>query len=368
MIVRGGDATDTAGVSNGCGAAILPPGRRSVTGCDNNALLRIIATASRHRFPPKISVAVNFQIPIKSQIMRCLLSVPSSPTVAVVPQRIYPAQLPAGSRCETYPIMRSAILLRRSPSMRPASHPRRLSTPADPRRPRAQPRNTPASNPTSAPATLPYVPLKLKDEMLSLHAENPTRWNATTLAHRFSAPRANVAAILKLYALRTEPAASKPSLADEKSASLCNARDAALAAWAGIPEVKGMSGRGRARAPPSDTPAPLADAAEASARELAGLAEATGAEGSEEGIGEGAREEELPKSKWWGRVKELCEGEAELDAKRKTTFAFIEVGKRKETRAVWLRDGATGKLRMADDEERRFLLEETNMRDTKAFL
>lgn len=70
----------------------------------------------------------------------------------------------------------------------------------------------------------------------------------------------------------------------------------------------------------------------------------------------------------WAQELEQDVGHAERDVTRRTTFAFVEIGVEKHVSgAVWVREGETGVLRLAQEEERRLLLGEVRARDTEAW-
>lgn len=183
-------------------------------------------------------------------------------------------------------------------------------------------------------ARVSYIPRKMKEEMQALHATDGERWNAATLAQRFGARQENVAGLLKLGRLREK---SGKGLSAEEHEKVAKAREEAERAWAGVADGGGKYGRG------------LKAASRMRKGVLAGLEE-EGKEGGEaagkEETGEEKVEVEVVRKKsatavW---VEELCE-RAELDVHRKTSFAFIEVGKeggKEVERAVWIREGPTG--------------------------
>jgi hypothetical protein len=84
------------------------------------------------------------------------------------------------------------------------------------------------------------------------------------------------------------------------------------------------------------------------AAEFVGRSEAESAE-------EAAEVEVLSEMEQWTRG--LIADEDNLDVVRKTSYAFIEAGAPpSQSRAVWIRDGPTGKIRAPSDEERAHLL------------
>lgn len=166
-----------------------------------------------------------------------------------------------------------------------------------------------------------------KNELRALHEANPARWTPATLAARYGSSRARVAAVLRLGALRTR--------VQDKHAE----RTKALAeVW------RTVDGPLAKRHTP---PMPVEDDKEI---ELA-LAEA-----------EDATEEEIDtvgttETAEWAKY---AIAKAEYETTRKSTFAFIEVGKRTsdQSRAVWIRDGTTGLLRAPSRKERIRILDQ----------
>lgn len=218
---------------------------------------------------------------------------------------------------------------------------------------------------------LPFIPQKSKEEMLELHAEDPSRWTPTTIAARFNASRDNVQAVLRLGKLRP---VRETRLRDAKLwESASTARDKALATWADL-HVPHVSGKSRGM---MATRSPSTSDRIALTKEVVNNTEQTSSD-SKEASEEDALESdvdakfqpepevEIAPSKWAKHIEANYE-KVEDDWVRKTTYAFIEVGKDRDVRrAVWLREGGTGKLRIADDEERRLFLSEVTARDTTA--
>lgn len=206
-------------------------------------------------------------------------------------------------------------------------------------------------------AQIPFIPWKMKEEILALRAEDPTRWTATSLARRFSAPHENVVALLRLGELRAERDEYIASLPDAGTrATIERMRSNGTAAWSAICNVSA----GRHRKPitkPSD-----------SVPDISAVTDGEKAEDQETT----EQQVQLDKSRWMEYIENNLDN-VETDTVRKTSFAFIEVGKPKQQgklvqRAMWIRDGATGKLRMADEEEQKLLKKQVKVRDSTAFL
>lgn len=207
---------------------------------------------------------------------------------------------------------------------------------------------------------LSYIPQKVKDEMAGLHAEDASRWNATTLAARFGAPRENVGMWLRLCKLRGHAPRRKKRNGEEEKA-IKEMRMKAVAAWKALPE---LAERRRWVAKPSV----IENAGTGKEKNVTeGTEEREKVEGDKDekdilNVKEESQEEGekrvLPKSRTAEWVESFCEN-APRDVSRRTTFAFIEVaGKKGEEmeRAVWLREGKSGVLRLARKEERDVLL------------
>lgn len=187
-----------------------------------------------------------------------------------------------------------------------------------------------------------YIAQKTKEEIRALHGEDPARWSVASLAARFGAPEGNVAAIVRMGCKRRGGE---------------EAREALRAAWVRLPEVSASRGTRGAR-DLVGVPGPRAGRVES-----VGVAvEEEGEESMEEEAVEEEVEEDVDEAiversvtaQW---VEQLCKT-APLDTPRRTTFAFVEVGKGLEDaqRAVWLREGETGRLRAASDPERGVLM------------
>lgn len=198
-----------------------------------------------------------------------------------------------------------------------------------------------------------YIPTKMKEEMKALHLEDGSRWSASTLAARFGARRENVAGLLKLVRAGRKEARR----GGEEGERLEKLREEAARAWREVKEGGGGGKRYGRRL------------AAASTREGAGAAvqrEEKKKEGEQEAEQEMVEQVVRRKSRTAVWVEELCE-RAEVDVKRRTSFAFIEVGGEKGEdvdKAVWIREGASGKLRVADERERDVLLQKVRVVDS----
>ncbi len=179
---------------------------------------------------------------------------------------------------------------------------------------------------SGVPATV--LDEKLRGELRGLHESEPERWTATTLAARFGVARENVSAVLRLARLRKE-------MSDEHLESAKALENAWL-------ELEPRERRPITARPPIPAPASAAEGETEDDEDFEDDEEPDDYVGSTETAD-------------WVRGK-IAEGKFETI--RKSTFAFIEVGKgsNDENRAVWLRDGSTGLLRAPTKEERRSIL------------
>lgn len=214
----------------------------------------------------------------------------------------------------------------------------------------------------SSNTKLRYIPVNVKEEMLALHAEDGSRWTATTLSARFSAPRENVEAILKLRRFRApEGVGGRERRSADERKELESMREQMLNAWKQLPDVVERSGYRRADQRLSKPSVlPKGEAAAVAAEE--GEVEMK----EKEEVGEVEETKVVEKSRTAKWVEEMCENAA-LDVKRRTTFAFIEVGNSRDVeveRAVWMREGATGKLRMASEMERKVVSQQVRVVDS----
>lgn len=243
---------------------------------------------------------------------------------------------------------RGSALRRCSHALHSASHARRTATQGQ----RAS---------LSSDTRLRYIPLKVKEEMLALHDEDGSRWTATTLSARFSAPRENVEAILKLRRFRApESVGGREKRSADEQKELEIMREQMVNAWKQVPEVTERSGYRRGNqslAKPSVLPKGEAAAVAAQEGEV---------DAKEKEVGDAEEKKVVEKSKTAKWIEETCE-KAALDVKRRTTFAFIEVGNSRDEeveRAVWMREGGTGKLRVANEMERKVLLQQVRVVDS----
>lgn len=206
----------------------------------------------------------------------------------------------------------------------------------------------------------------MKEEMLSLHEEDRGRWSVTTLSARFRAPRENVEALLKLGRVRNERAKELGRLNEEERKKVDEMSEGMVKAWMRLAEVDGGAWKRGGRG--------LAEASELAKGEASAVAAAAagggGEEQEEEEVGKGEDEEMdvvRKKSRTAEWVEKFCE-DAERDVCRRSSFAFIEVGgkggDREVERAVWIREGASGVLRVADPKEREVLLEKVRVVDS----
>lgn len=215
-------------------------------------------------------------------------------------------------------------------------------------------------------AKLRYIPAKMKEELIVLHAESPTRWTASALSARFGVPHDNVSALLGLVTRRADRDAAIERLPRETRDTVTDLRARGCDAWQALPETSAPIRSWRHQAPPSKSDTEMELELQAQMKpepmpaELRDLAEHVSLEEDDH--------TSKPRSAWATFLDKRCDG-LELDVKRNTSFSFIEVGNDAGvTRAVWIREGATGKIRIADAEERKLLLSEVKVRDSDAFL
>lgn len=207
--------------------------------------------------------------------------------------------------------------------------------------------------------------------MAGLHDEDAARWNATTLATRFGAPRENVEMWLRLCKLRGR-ASKKVKRSAQEEEALEEMRTKAVAAWKGLPEVME---RRRWMAKPSvieeagrEKDRNKTEEAEEGAKVDGDEKEKEVVRAEEEAQEEG-EQKVLRRSRTAEWVESFCEN-APRDVSRRTTFAFVEVaGKKGEEmeRAVWIREGKSGVLRVARREERDVLLSKTRSQDASVW-
>jgi hypothetical protein len=227
-----------------------------------------------------------------------------------------------------------------------------------------------------------YLPSKVFDEMAALHDQDPGRWTAVTLAVRYDAPQESVAAAL-LLAKR----GSRNTLKDQRAK--------VAQAWATLPE----SGQAARRRPDSVSAAVYSDGVQekvayrkdikprfdiiddiysaAVDKQLSDMASekvlAAGGEtlvkcsnGASRADRESQDQTEMEsdvsddtrkKSLAELMVEGLIADDKNVDARRKTSFAFIEAGvPNEQRRAVWIRDGSTGRIRLPTADERSHIL------------
>lgn len=230
--------------------------------------------------------------------------------------------------------------------------------------------------------TLVYLAQKQKEEILALHDEDPVRWTATVLATRFGAPRENVQMLLRLGQERKRRQKYINSLPGDQKSNIEKLKSQSVDAWFEISSEASLSSR-RTRTPysrsqsspqlstPSSRPAKSVDELRTVAFAMEenmdeddpSVAETPAEADTDKGVDKTAVKE----SEWAKNLDHLC-ANAELDTIRRWSFAFIEVGRTKKVhRGIWLREGQSGKLRIADEEERKLFLNVVSMRDSKAF-
>jgi hypothetical protein len=243
-----------------------------------------------------------------------------------------------------------------------------------------------STSPGATSGRMRYIPAKVMDEMAALQEEDPARWTAVTLAMRYDAPQESVAAALLL-----SKRSSRASHADQRakvSEAWAKLQDVGHAARRksdayniGRPDVVANEDGSRERnyiKPQFSVIDDIYDAAVVQMQKqsapdtvTAGSKE-TSAESSEPPStvhkvqAEQQNQVELPKainvesqikSPAELMVEELLADETNIDLKRKTSYAFFEAGiPHEQRRAVWIRDGSTGRIRLPSDEERAHLL------------
>lgn len=212
-----------------------------------------------------------------------------------------------------------------------------------------------------------YIPQKVKEEMAGLYSEDAARWNATTLAVRFGAPRENVEMWLRLCKLRGIVSKKAKRTAEEEKA-VEGMREKAATAWKALPEV--TERRRWVTAPSTIEASENGGGTEVSMKVEGGETEATEVAGEKDATVEEETEEKIvQKSRTAEWVETFCEN-APRDVSRRTTFAFIEVSRKKGEeleRAVWIREGVSGCLRVARKEEREVLLSKVRSQDASVW-
>lgn len=227
--------------------------------------------------------------------------------------------------------------------------------------------------------TVVFLAQKQKEEILALHEEDPLRWSATVLAARFGAPRENVQMLLRLGQERNRRDQFVKSLPKDQKDTIQKLRDQSISAWSELStEGSPFSRRvqfsylrsqssSQHRAPGPRPTISVDELREVALGKDGDANDQHTMESTEAGAGDGGDDAGMERSEWARKLDHLCEN-VELDTIRRTSFAFIEVGRGKNIyRGVWLREGQTGKLRIADEDERKLLLNKVNMRDAKAF-
>jgi len=203
--------------------------------------------------------------------------------------------------------------------------------------------------------------------MIDLHEEDSSRWTSTTLSARYSAPIENVSALLKLAYVRKNKLPARGDrwrgMKDEdcglNSAELEALREQIRTAWKALPEVKDEVRE--------VGPAVASESIEKVEAVGEVVDDDTGDEQSEEDVSNKEVVEKSVTAQW---IESVCD-HAARDVERRTTFAFIEVGGKgalnNVQRAVWLRDGATGKLRVANEDERDILIGNARVADKEVW-
>ncbi|KAI0564179.1 Ribonuclease Z [Gracilaria domingensis] len=209
---------------------------------------------------------------------------------------------------------------------------------------------------TASRKQLLYIPRKTKEEIMALHEEDPKRWNTTTLSKRFGAHSENVESLLKLHALRKHREKQIQQSEEEERKRIERMREKMVDSWSELQEFVMRTRH-------------VADASRFTTSEK-------GLEGREEDdddesdvADEDMHTEEVVNSKWGAYLEKEIE-DAALDTPRKCTYAFVEIGKGEEhvRRAVWIREGESGRLRLADEAERSLLLNQVRAKDSQAFV
>lgn len=209
----------------------------------------------------------------------------------------------------------------------------------------------------------------MKEEILELHEADQKRWTVTTLAARFGVPRENVAGLLKLGALRRLRLQAIDNMDPETRKTMEELRIKSVNAWNALPSPAPMIRR-RISTPRAKVDSQTAVVSSDPQSENKSDSDPSANDQTAE------EEENVKQKSPWAEYIEQNYGKLEDDTVRRTSFAFIEVagkggyrkGGDKIARAIWIRDGSTGKIRMPDDEERSLLTNEVRVRDSKAFL
>ena len=184
---------------------------------------------------------------------------------------------------------------------------------------------------------------KSKQEMRELHAEDAERWTPTALALRYSAYTENVKAVLSMASLRSR-------IPDACAAAAAKLDDT----WRELSAASKVPGRTIKHTVPVQ---PLPDS-QAGTKDETGSAQGAVTSTEQSDVSDEAADTVgTSVTADWAREQIA---RAEFETVRKSTFAFIEVGKGLEDaqRAVWLRDGRTGQLRAPSARERARLLDQ----------
>lgn len=91
-------------------------------------------------------------------------------------------------------------------------------------------------------STPTYIPLEMKEEIISQHDEDPSRWNAIALSASFGANHANVATLLGLAYWRGSREKYLKSLDAKQRERLEELRQKNVSAWSKLTEVGAGSG------------------------------------------------------------------------------------------------------------------------------
>lgn len=202
-----------------------------------------------------------------------------------------------------------------------------------------------------------HVSPALLSELAAMHLSEPARWTGPAIALRARLDDERLgAAVVTLARLQAKRAEG----GDEEDGSRA-LRKRVADAWG---ELKDGGGGGGGRRRP-ERGAVVDVVAEAQGREkeagrvlVDDIYEALRGEGEiVEEEDEEVADEEVRVSEMQAWVDELVSDDAGKEVKRKTSYAFIEAGVKNEApRAVWIRDGPSGKLRKPSEEEEAHLL------------
>lgn len=232
---------------------------------------------------------------------------------------------------------------------------------------------------SSSVATRRLTP-KMFQEISQLHEEDPERWTAVTLSTRFAIPvdTVNAAMLLSTRGQKRRKTEVHARIAEawSKISSPPNTpnrlrRDTSSEPMTESTEKLTLQPRfsivddkyaaameslqqrenavGEADITKSET--------EMEAMSVESVSDAEGLEGThasdEDDVGEKEAEEISDLQQW---INSMVDDETNVDAIRQTTYAFMEAGRAPgEERAIWIRDGSTGRIRHPSDEERKHL-------------